>query len=145
MGNAGESYFYTPASAHIHAIPEHQGSGTFPAGARIAMIQLYISPDLFSDFLTEQGSPVSPFAKDLARNPTDNYIAQPVFFTPEMQYVNQQILACPFHGPLKRVYLEGKALEMTALYTNAAQMAEKSINKGPMPMEKQHAGPAHAG
>ncbi|WNN90264.1 hypothetical protein [Gloeocapsopsis dulcis] len=35
--------------------------------------------------------------------------------TPAMQQVLRQILDCPYHGTIKRIYLESKVLELLAL------------------------------
>lgn len=40
-----------------------------------------------------------------------------------LQAVGHQMLACPVQGPLKRLYLSAKALELTALAINALQPA----------------------
>jgi AraC family transcriptional regulator, transcriptional activator of the genes for pyochelin and ferripyochelin receptors len=52
---------------------------------------------------------------------------------PNIQFVLQQILNCPYTGSIQQVYLEGKALELIALQT--AQWIESSPSRATQPLK----------
>jgi AraC-like DNA-binding protein len=53
--------------------------------------------------------------------------------TPAMQTVAKQILQCPYQGIAKRVYLEGKALELIGMLL-AVETARQNGNSNPHPL-----------
>lgn len=125
-----KEYIYGPASSSINLIPAHQGSGQVCSGQKTIVTELYLTRELFNEFLYEQKETLSFSAKQLVNEALDSFIAMPLPFTPEIQYLNRQILQCRLTGPLRRIYLEGKSLEMIALYLSALKMPEKGMGKG---------------
>ncbi|MCZ8437487.1 AraC family transcriptional regulator [Achromobacter xylosoxidans] len=54
----------------------------------------------------------------------DPYAEANLRLAPPLQALGRQMLACPMQGPLKRMYLSAKALELTALALGALQPAQ---------------------
>lgn len=102
---SGESYIGTsqekvkrciyPAQRNIHLIeikiPLNEVENTI-AG-------IYESCDFYYDFLNN-----APFGK--------------FKMTPSIQIILQQMVKCPYHASLRRLYMEGKLLELIAVYLN---------------------------
>ena len=104
---AGKSYLYClPNTAEIE---ERY------AGQRIQTVAIRILPELmpcFNDCLHE-------FPSDLRQaieNPTKAQLYCPSQITPAQQHILQQIMQWPYQGITRQFYLEGKVLELLALY-----------------------------
>lgn len=105
---AGESYLFF--------VPDTQEIEEYPVQERLQALKIRVEPN---------------FLQALSPYPTDSYPKElkpllegkkgSIFhrcvgkITPEMQFVVRQILQCPYRGMTKRLYLEGKALELMAL------------------------------
>lgn len=78
-------------------------------------LSIVISPSLLQEILT---SLKSDFPQELLfalENPENGYYLHISWTTPLIELAIEQILNCPYHGNLKRIYLEGKAIELIAL------------------------------
>lgn len=82
------------------------------------------------------GNPEGEIPKELQhliRSSTQAQYCRDGIATPAMQTVAKQILKCPYQGIAKRVYLEGKALElMGMLLAVETQIQEGNINPHPL-------------
>ncbi|MEX0271504.1 helix-turn-helix transcriptional regulator [Leptolyngbyaceae cyanobacterium UHCC 1019] len=86
----------------------------FPTGERLVSVDISIAPDLFEDLIIGQLEQLPPALKPIMKGVHDlTKLAGTI--TPSMQVTLQQILQCPYQGGFKRLYLEGKVLELMAL------------------------------
>ncbi|MEM9090303.1 MAG: AraC family transcriptional regulator [Cyanobacteria bacterium P01_F01_bin.53] len=105
---AKEATFYTT--------PYAAGTIEFKAGDRIHFVDITLSPKLLRCLVGE----------DLARLPENLQKAiqanasKPSFhfcdISAEIDQALQKVVRCPYHGKIRSVYLESKALELIALY-----------------------------
>ncbi|WP_231848336.1 helix-turn-helix transcriptional regulator [Gloeobacter violaceus] len=122
-------------SCHFHLSGEHQdactevgnleyalyGSGLAPKGTTICpdryhILEVYISmqSEVLMSFVGRNGE-LPPEFKHLICKPDQQYYTRVGTISPAMQRVLWQIVRCPYLGLAKRMYLEGKALEVAAL------------------------------
>ncbi|MBW4647015.1 MAG: AraC family transcriptional regulator [Goleter apudmare HA4340-LM2] len=108
-------------------IPGHYslcGSGTFPQGScqlsneqRFLEINVHINPETFRTFAGDESGELPQKLHHLIKKPIYDCYTRTSIKTPAMQAVLHQILNCPYQGAVKRMYLEGKTLELMALLT----------------------------
>jgi AraC-like DNA-binding protein len=94
------------------------GAAEYAAGQRIQLISIGVEPSIFSPFLESQRDSLSPMFTRLVANAQP--ARQPVYcqlrtISPAISIVLTQMLACPYQGVMKRLYCEGKALELMTL------------------------------
>jgi AraC family transcriptional regulator, transcriptional activator of the genes for pyochelin and ferripyochelin receptors len=94
---------------------------TWTAG-KLLRVQICIDPHRFFGNLpeTQLNQLPSELRQIVASDRVQTYYRSGVT-TPEMQMVLHQILHCPYQGLMKRLYLEGKALELMTLQFNQFQ------------------------
>lgn len=87
---------------------------------RSLSLSLHIEPDVFKTFLEESACIHLPDLGSLLKPSDDPYASQCCRTTPAMKVSLQQILSCPYVGSIRRLFLEGKVLELIALSLQAA-------------------------
>ena len=103
---AGKSYLY--------CLPNTAELEEYPAGHRICRVHIQLSPELiqtFSDRLHELPTDL----RHAIEHPKQALLYYPSRITPAQQQVLRQILEWPYQGLTRRLYLEGKVLELLAL------------------------------
>lgn len=114
--NEFQTYVLSPNISFKLNIPPHNHQ---------IWVSIVIAPDLLKQiFLSCDFDLPEQFLKAV-----NNYKKGETFFhectyTPDIQLVLEQIMRCPYYGTLKRIYLEGKALELIA-------QRFKLLNSGP--------------
>ncbi|MDV3351202.1 AraC family transcriptional regulator [Leptothoe sp. LEGE 181152] len=102
----GQSYFF--------ALPDIEEDEISLAHERVQLIRLHIEPRFFQTF----GMDLAFLPGLLQRTLTGEHLRFHQSLgkmSPAMHTVLQQILHCPYHHETKRLFLEGKALELLAL------------------------------
>jgi AraC-like DNA-binding protein len=95
------------------------GAAEYAAGQRIQLISIGVEPSIFSPFLESQRASLpSPFMRLVAEAQPAR---QPMYcrlggISPAIHIVLRHMLNCPYQGVMKRLYCEGKALELMALF-----------------------------
>jgi AraC family transcriptional regulator, transcriptional activator of the genes for pyochelin and ferripyochelin receptors len=124
-----EDYIEQAGYNYLFFLPNIQETEQFFAHQRMHLIRLEVDPNLFVTFGAENSTLPLPLQRLLEGKEGDQF-HQPIGrITPAMQTALQQILACPYQGAMKRLYLESKALELLALqihqwtehYTHSSQ------------------------
>ncbi|MBD2232801.1 helix-turn-helix transcriptional regulator [Phormidium tenue] len=87
---------------------------------RSLSLSVHIEPALVHTLLGETAIAVLPGLGPLLRPADQPYASQGCRTSPAMTMVLQQILTCPFAGPIRQLFLEGKVLELVALTLQAA-------------------------
>jgi AraC family transcriptional activator of pyochelin receptor len=83
-----------------------------PAGENLRFLELNITPDVLYDYLYSCGEGTDIAFSKLFQPQHFHYF--PTSITPDIQYSLNQMLTCPYDGWTKKLYLEGKALELLA-------------------------------
>jgi AraC-like DNA-binding protein len=128
-------------SFHFHLLGEHQdaytevgnleyaiyGKGLVPKHTLISPDQypaleviVHMKPEVLVSFIGKDGELPTEF-QHLICQFKQKYYARVGTATPAMQRILWQIIRCPYRGLHKRMYLEGKALEVAALVLEEEQ------------------------
>lgn len=99
----------------ISYLPEIQGLTYYPAGSSVAALHIGLEPELLGSMVSEAGDDLPLELRYAAEGKKDNTFWCPGVMTNAMQLAVNQILCCPCHGPMRRMYLESKAIELMAL------------------------------
>jgi AraC family transcriptional activator of pyochelin receptor len=129
----------SPGGHYLECIQSAQEIDQFPGGQRIVRIRFGLSPAALSQFgeTTHLPGELQPLANG---KPASSFYRQGQT-TADMQTILYQILHCPYQGPIKQMYLEGKVWELAAL--QFAQFTEQdgldgSPNLKPDDIERLH-------
>ncbi|MGD1900159.1 MAG: helix-turn-helix domain-containing protein [Phormidesmis sp.] len=98
-------------------------------GERVLKFDIHIEPELFESLLGEQFASLPGNFSQIARSdrPTSQGFWQVTSTTGAMRSAIQQLLNCPYEGPTRWLYYEGKVLELIAL--RLAQSSEYTPKK----------------
>ncbi|MBD1874966.1 helix-turn-helix transcriptional regulator [Nodosilinea sp. FACHB-131] len=90
----------------------------WPHRGRLLKIDLHLrAPAAMADFNSEQLALIPTELQGVVNQKPDLWHQSLGAIAPNIQFVLQQILNCPYTGSIQQVYLEGKALELIALQT----------------------------
>ncbi|PHV62045.1 helix-turn-helix transcriptional regulator [Cyanobacterium aponinum] len=105
-------YSYIIGKHRQGAIVKYQGNSVNKG------VDIHLYMNKFSDFLEnsyEQNFP--PCLKSILSQEQKNFsLSYPLKFSSAIELVIKQIINCPYQGLIKNIYLEGKSLELIALY-----------------------------
>jgi AraC-like DNA-binding protein len=106
--------------------PELVGTICFPAGHRQSHLMIRISPALLNTFMGGRFRRIPYDLEAISNgcNSIDFYHSGPL--APVMEAAIQQLLNCPYSGPLGQIYQEGKAIELMA--HKLAQMESSAVD-----------------
>jgi AraC family transcriptional activator of pyochelin receptor len=98
--------------------PDFYGAAEYAIGQRIQLISIGVEPSILSPFLESQRDNLPSMFTRLVEDTQPT--RQPVYcqlgaISPAIHIVLKQMLSCPYQGVMKRLYFEGKALELMAL------------------------------
>jgi AraC-like DNA-binding protein len=94
--------------------PELAGKMHLPAARRQSHLSLAIQPSLLRSYLGEDFKQLPADLRAISEGCLDRGWAHYGPLSEAMQLAIQQLLTCPYTGALKRLYLEGKAIELLA-------------------------------
>lgn len=101
---------------YLSCFPDVPETETWQAGQRLIRLQIALDPySFFRELTLEQLAQLPLEVREVAANGDIKPYYRSGITTPEMEVVLHQILHCPYHGLTKRMYLEGKALELLTL------------------------------
>ncbi|TVP56992.1 MAG: AraC family transcriptional regulator, partial [Nodularia sp. (in: Bacteria)] len=87
------------------------------------------TPELLQSFIIDNQEHLPNILTDLIERDHQQNFFETNIITPEMYLPLEQIINCPFQGMTKRIYLEGKCLELIALKLEQLTDPENSIAK----------------
>lgn len=99
-------------------------SGHMPGNQHLRGASIHFDPDLFLSLIGDDAASVAGL-RQLAEGKDVPFVSHSGITTPQMQTILYQIINCPYCGPMKKVFLESKALEL--LFFKLHQIA---IHKG---------------
>lgn len=104
------------------------GSGLAPSETNVDQvtspiieISVHIEPGIFQSFIGDSCDLASVALDHLIRSADQKYYQRSGIITPAMQMVVHQLLHCPFHGIVKKMYVESKVWELMALLIEQEQ------------------------
>ncbi|NCJ08616.1 helix-turn-helix domain-containing protein [Synechococcales cyanobacterium C] len=84
------------------------------AKERTQAVDIHVEPSVFRSFVADRMDLLEPELSSIFEEKHGRFF-QPHTTTPAMQRALIQMLNCPYQGLTRRIYLEGKALELIAL------------------------------
>lgn len=78
-------------------------------------VNVHIAPDIYQSFVTTMGGEVPAELQQMFKAPDRLYYYRYGTITLAMQLALRQLLGCPYQGITKRMYLQGKILELLAM------------------------------
>ena len=93
--------------------PERHGIATHPGGTYVGSVGVFIAPSSFSAFMGDEYDYIPHVLFDMKSNDAEErHCYRLSTISSHVNVVLQQILNCPYTGHLRRLYLEGKTLEL---------------------------------
>ena len=103
---------YKPGHIVMGYLPEWQGIAKSPVGTQVCYVSIWIDPLLLATFMDGQHNHIPIGLRDIVNGAEEQYYYQTSIMTPSANMAIHQIINCPYQSPLKRLYLESKALEL---------------------------------
>jgi AraC family transcriptional regulator, transcriptional activator of the genes for pyochelin and ferripyochelin receptors len=85
------------------------------AQQRFLEVNVHLAPELYQSFITTVNGEIPAELQHMFKQPNQLYYHRPGRITMAMQLALRQLLHCPYHGITKRMYLQGKILELLAM------------------------------
>jgi AraC-like DNA-binding protein len=93
--------------------PERHGIAMHPGGTHVGSVGIFIAPSFFSAFMGEEHGFIPHILSEVRETGAqEKHFYRLSTSPPHVNMVLQQILNCPYRGRLKRLFLEGKTLEL---------------------------------
>lgn len=119
---------YESGQSFISYIPKHQGVAKPPSDLVITLLGVYAETPFLQTLLADQFDVLAPDMRRLISGDEQRYCCRTALTTPDIQTIIRQIFECPYKGPLRRLYLESKALELITI--NLAQTTVEPVCAG---------------
>jgi AraC family transcriptional activator of pyochelin receptor len=110
--------------------PEIEGKMVLPREDRQFHLSIYITPSQLNTYLKGCLDPFPSDLRDIAEGCLKRGFAHAGSLSPKMDRTIQQIVACPYTGPIKTLYMESKAMEL--IVHKLAQTASPPENRQPL-------------
>ena len=81
-------------------------------GIRACNVNISIEPRLINTLMDDQYDQIPVGLQNIASGAENQHFYQASIMTPSVNTAIQQIISCPYRSSLKRLFLEGKALEL---------------------------------
>ncbi|ADK84493.1 transcriptional regulator, AraC family [Desulfarculus baarsii DSM 2075] len=135
----GEHAFVSEAGLNtVAAFPRSRAVMEIPAGVNARMVAIHIEAHVIADHLAERPNAVVPELAHAAENGVFPYCFRPSTMPPSMAIVANQILSCPYHGAVRRLFYESKTLELMAL--QLSQLLASHRPTAHAPLNRQESG-----
>ena len=110
----GQKDVWVLKSGHsfISYLPKWQGVAEYPARTPVRVVGIYIDPLLLNTFMEGQHDQIPTGMHDIVNGANEKHYYHALTTTPPANMTIHQMLNCPYQYPLKRLYLESKALEL---------------------------------
>ena len=112
-----EEFYVTSGQGSLVFALKQQGSMKYQLGQRITVASLIIEPMMFNTFIDTQLMYIPTELKQIINGDYSSFYIQNFQMTSVMKMAAQQIINCPYQGLTRRLYLEGKGIEILAYYT----------------------------
>lgn len=113
--STGNNIIYNSDKCYISYMPGRYGIASYKPTTPLCAISILIEPWLMSALLEEQDGKSSLGICDIVgKAATDKYLNLSLDIPPLINMKLHEILGCPYQGKLKKLFLEGKTLELIA-------------------------------
>lgn len=109
--------------------PDPSGSAEGTTKEHKVFVSIQIDPRLFYTLMEGEFDMIPADFRGIADGMEEKYYFRTSTITPLMQVALHQIFNCPYHGVIRRLYLESRALELIAYKLEQLVSAESKINK----------------
>ena len=127
-----DDFIIGPDQTCLSFIPDPKGTMKHSAGEHIVSVLIGIEPPLFSTFLEEEFDRIPADLQGVIDGSNENYFNRIGSMIDSVRMAVHQILNCPYQGLTKRMYLEGKTLELMALQLTQLVFVENGSVKPPI-------------
>ncbi len=103
--------FAGPGFGSIAYSQQWQGTFRLPRHVPFQGVVIFVDPALLAPFMEEQYSHFPSVLSDIAQGDHEALFFQKLPLSPWAHLPINEVLNCPYTGPLKRFYLEAKAME----------------------------------
>ena len=110
--------------------PECKGIAKYSTGTPIGVVGIYMDKTLLNKIMTDQHDQIPTGMCDIVNGANEKHYYHALTTTPPVNMAIHQMLNCPYRCPLKRLYLESKALELIS-HTLAQVVSPESTLKNP--------------
>jgi AraC-like DNA-binding protein len=93
-------------------LPGWRAVAEYPARTPVCTVDIYIEPLLLNTFIERQHDQIPTGMRDILNGANEKHYYHASITTPPANMAIHQMLNCPYQCPLKRLYLESKALEL---------------------------------
>lgn len=123
-----EYWSYTQGHSTIGYLPKHQQSIIkSSAGSRAYYVHITIDPLLLNSFMDGQYDQIPVALRNIVNGAAEQYFYQESLMNPSVNMAIHQIINCPYQSSLKRLFLEGKVLELIS-YSMAQSVSLGSVS-----------------
>jgi len=105
-------WVFKPGHSFMSYSPECKGITKSSAATPIRVVSIYMDKTLLNKIMTDQHDQISTGMPDIVNGANEKHYCHALTTTPLVNMAIHQILNCPYQCPLKRLYLESKALEL---------------------------------
>jgi AraC-like DNA-binding protein len=116
---------------YLYCLPEIREFEQYEAGQPISIVYICLDLDVVRSFSQDWGEFPTAFQRLIHGAPGQRFHQALGKMGPTILPIVQQILNCPYHGLVKQVYLESKALELFAMqlaqYTNVLDQSKEVV------------------
>lgn len=107
-----DAYHYRYRHGTINCFTSCEGLGRTPSNVDMAYVRICATPQVLNTMLNGGAGRMPCRLRNIINGDTAGYYCHASALTSLCMAVVQQILDCPYHGPLRQMYLEGKTLEL---------------------------------
>ncbi len=117
-------YIFAPEQSDIVWRPKSQCLSYYRGEVPIRTMAIYLEPFLLKTLMEEQYDYIPANMHDIIDGNNEKHYCQPLLTTIATKMIVREIFNCPYQGNIKRIWLEGKTLELIA-----HSLAQLGINK----------------
>jgi AraC family transcriptional activator of pyochelin receptor len=106
--------FYSDQLSSVFFYPELEGKIHFPAECRQSHVSIYITPELLNNYLGDCFSNLPETLREIAEGRMDKGFYHSGPLPRIMDDTVGHLMACPYTGPARQLFLESKVVELMA-------------------------------
>ncbi|MBY3620873.1 helix-turn-helix transcriptional regulator [Acinetobacter sp. CUI P1] len=121
------SHELVPDSCSLQLMQDFQAEFHYRSAEPIRLLSIGVPVTLFDSWMVEQGSPRTLSLSGLLDTQSFRMFRMPIL--PETSRLLVQLRDCPYHISMRRLYAEGKALELLSAYFSAFLFEQKHTKR----------------
>ena len=107
-------YTFAPERSSIASRPRFRSLTNYKGKDPIRMVGIYLEPFLLKTLMEEEYQSIPAGMHDIIDGNNERHYQHPLTTTIATKMIAHEIFNCPYRGNLKRLWLEGKTLELIA-------------------------------